>query len=344
MSDSELERRIKYYNEDYEQEFGTSCNHFVCPILFKDEDVEMCRAHIINDALRTSSKWVPQRKDIDNFYGSAIEADFVGGMEHIGRDARELFLDSKSRLNLKPKIEFQGKNVEYFFSKGDAPVVAGQTIVNVTNGAEVTISQFNLKIPTETLLAADRRAITLVIEKDYRPWIVAAVLKAAHLTLFDMMGYHHVRSSTGTLLASILRQFYEDVGGEHAVADQVVKKYFSPHEAMISPLFVKDEGALRGSAEDNLFLVCYTANDVPFILGVIVRVKRHRFCVFLPTDQGIDTYYGFLKNPPQSVRARLARFLPATATTGSAWEIDTEDMRLPLGQVLPENWPASFSE
>jgi hypothetical protein len=344
MTDVELHRRIAEFNTNYTTETGNATNHFFCPILFKDENVEMCRAHIVNDKLRTNSAWVPQRKDIDNFYGSVIEAEFVGVIEDLGKDLSEVFLDRESRRKHKPKIELEGKEIEYFFPKGVPPEVIGQTTVDVAKGSGATIAQMNLKISPEALLAAERREMVLVLERDYRPWVIAAVLKAAHLSLFQMMGYHHVFSSTGIFLASILRDFYELTGGNHSVADEVVTRYFSAHEAMIAPLFVKDNGVLRGSAEDNMFLTCFTGSDVPFIFGVIVRAKRHRFCVFLPTDQATDTYFGFLKNHPQSVRARLTRFRNSKDLSTLVWEIDTHDLRLPLGQALPEDWPVTREE
>ena len=47
-------------------------------ILYKDEDVALCKAHVINQASQNVSRvWTVQRQDIDNFHGSNFEADFV---------------------------------------------------------------------------------------------------------------------------------------------------------------------------------------------------------------------------------------------------------------------------
>jgi len=74
----ELKKKIENLNTDYLSVVGHPFHHFFCPILFKDEDVALCKAHVINQAFQNVSRvWTVQRQDIDNFYGSNFEADFV---------------------------------------------------------------------------------------------------------------------------------------------------------------------------------------------------------------------------------------------------------------------------
>src|SRR5262245_16361152 len=71
-----LRRRVEDYRTDYRCVTGKPFEYFFCPILRTDEDVQLCRGHIVSDAFG-SNLWVPQRADVDNFFGAAIEADFV---------------------------------------------------------------------------------------------------------------------------------------------------------------------------------------------------------------------------------------------------------------------------
>jgi hypothetical protein len=73
-----MEQVLDLLRADYPAVTGSPFSHFYCPILFRDEDVELCRAHIVNRAFPDSNKtWTVQRADVDNFYGGMFEADFV---------------------------------------------------------------------------------------------------------------------------------------------------------------------------------------------------------------------------------------------------------------------------
>jgi len=63
-----IQSRLKKLNIDYSQIKGQPFVYFFCPILFRDDDVLLCKAHIINLAFPGSSRdRTVQRKDIDNF-------------------------------------------------------------------------------------------------------------------------------------------------------------------------------------------------------------------------------------------------------------------------------------
>lgn len=72
-----LKSWLKELLTDYSKIGNPPFKHFYCPILFKDENVELCKGHIVNSAFQESSrKWIVQRKDGDNFFGSKFESDF----------------------------------------------------------------------------------------------------------------------------------------------------------------------------------------------------------------------------------------------------------------------------
>ena len=50
MNETIKQTKLDELNTDYAQIKGQAFSHFFCPILFRDEDVELCEAHIINQA------------------------------------------------------------------------------------------------------------------------------------------------------------------------------------------------------------------------------------------------------------------------------------------------------
>lgn len=72
--DADTRRKLDELRSDYRAVVGSPFSHFFCPIVFLDEDVDLCRAHIVNRAFPESSRsWTVQRTDVDNFYGSTFE-------------------------------------------------------------------------------------------------------------------------------------------------------------------------------------------------------------------------------------------------------------------------------
>ena len=73
-----VKNKLEKLRNNFKTIEGRPFNKFYCPILFKDEDEDLCEAHIINKAFKNSSKkWTVQRADVDNFYGTYFESDFV---------------------------------------------------------------------------------------------------------------------------------------------------------------------------------------------------------------------------------------------------------------------------
>ena len=50
----QVEKLLGLLRADYESVTGSPFQHFFCPILYRDEDTELCRAHVINRAFRES--------------------------------------------------------------------------------------------------------------------------------------------------------------------------------------------------------------------------------------------------------------------------------------------------
>jgi len=72
-----LKRKLDRLRSDYQAVTGSPFSHFYCPILYQDDNAELCEAHIVNKAFAESDRSsTVQRTDVDNFYGRCFEADF----------------------------------------------------------------------------------------------------------------------------------------------------------------------------------------------------------------------------------------------------------------------------
>ena len=70
--------RVGMLRADFEEVTGSPFKHFFCPILYQDDPVELCRAHIVNRAFEGAPRaWTVQRKDVDNHFGSRFESGFT---------------------------------------------------------------------------------------------------------------------------------------------------------------------------------------------------------------------------------------------------------------------------
>lgn len=319
-----LRERLTVFNADFERQTGEPFRHFFCPILRVDEDAALCMGHVIPKSLG-GTLWVPQRSDVDNFFGYVAEADFSFAVSDRNAGVTDMFLDPILRKRHSPKLEYMGQGIEYYFPK-EFKDIEGHTPVHIA-GADGTMQKaFVVKMSKEQFLELCEKDVTLKVERDYVAAVAASVLKAAHLTLFQMMRYEHVFSVPGLYLADILREFVlAHRGKPRKELDGELRKSFGPHSSMVLPVTMLDESVLRGTLNDHRMLACFGATTGIFAVGVIVKVATDMFCVFLPTDQGkaIDTYFSFLKNPPSSILVKVLQFRKCNDTGDSQWETDS---------------------
>jgi len=78
LSSSDFTRRLEFLRADHERVYGRPFEHFYCPLLFRDEPVKLAKGHVYPQAFTgTDRKWTVQRKDVESWFGSMFEADFV---------------------------------------------------------------------------------------------------------------------------------------------------------------------------------------------------------------------------------------------------------------------------
>jgi hypothetical protein len=162
-----LQSKLETLRMDYNQVRGHPFAYFYCPILFRDEDVPLCKAHIVNQAFPNSaSNWTVQRKDVDNFYGSVFEADFLAFRYSKNRSVENALTDRMLQKQLNPQILLDDKQLDYFFSGGDIP--EHFTRLNIEHEGQVV--QFGLKLPPESVLAATNQKWEVSISDSLPIW------------------------------------------------------------------------------------------------------------------------------------------------------------------------------
>jgi hypothetical protein len=335
----ELHRRLEELRNDFAEQTGHRFEHFYCPILRRDEPSPLCRGHIVPDAFDTCGKWLPQRQDVDNFYGSVAEADFVRVVEDRGKRLPDLWLDPTLRKRHRPKIQFHGKPLGHYFPEMVSSR-SGQVPVEVVDDRTGTIHNVALRITLDEARSLDGKDVQLVVDRDYRPAVIASVLKAAHLTLFGMLGYRYVFSPPGIYLADILAAFFlEENNRARTEVLNALARYFLPLARMAAAMPVASE-TYRGTVFDNRLIGCVGASGRIFATGVIVPAAGDMFCVFLPTygSVEVETYFGFLNEPPPSIAVRLMELSPPDDTCAvEYWKVSGgEPGRISLRATLPD--------
>jgi hypothetical protein len=335
-----LKARVETLKADFQAETGAPFKHFFCPFLHVDELVPLCEGHIINEAFGTFNAWVPQRQDLDNFFGSKVEADFISAVQDRTKTAFEKWIDPKLNRRYRPQLFSKGVPVEHYITK-EIKSVPGHTPLVVTNtGGDILGNLVIKQVPDEVkaLHATDMQVVAMP-PATFVPAIIASVLKAAHLTMFNMMGYKHVFSTAGLYLAGILREFYEKFKNskKRSLANELASA-FRPHASLISPMILKNPPILAGTALDNRLLAAIGGTEGLFAIGVLIPASPDdAFCVWLPSSHGktIDTYFSFLKEPPPSIAVKLIQFCPADGEHQAHWITSKEEpIRLEMADKL----------
>lgn len=317
-------KKLEGLRSDYASVVGVPFESFYCPVTFRDDDTELCRAHLVNQAfVHASRRWTIQRKDVDGFYGAFFESDFVK-LQLGGAADEEPFavLADKRRAQLQPAVYLDGERIEHYVAHNDVPPQHSKFAVDF---AGKTVS-LGLKLhPDETLAAADRNW-EIRIEKDVRLGALVSLLKSAHLTLFEMLGYRYALSAGGHFMGStILGEFFTR---NHCLPRASILanafSHFSEFANMVRPAFATDHG-LKGTAVDGLLHMCTRGTEIRWAFLVQIKTGDSLHAVLVPTFDdpvGIELFLRFLQNDEENIDAALTKF------DGEKWLIAKEMRRL----------------
>jgi len=325
-----LEARLQALQSDFESVAGAPFETFYCPMTFRDEHVELCRGHILPKAFPDSARsWTVQRKDIDGFFGTTLEAEYVT-LRHKGiRRAAEGLVDPGLARELQPKVRLRGKEVEFYRPKGTVPSHHTPVVVDCSHGP----IQLVLKMSPSEILAAEGRDWELGFERDLRVPVLATALKSAHLTLFHLVGYRYVLSAAGHFVGwDVLGSFFSaQAGKSRAEARAAAHEHFKPYVNMVRPL-LRFPDSLQGTLSDRKLYLCKT-DAWPWAILLFVRTGKFMHSVVLPCfdqDHAVARYLRFLDGNDRSFTAYLTEF------DGDQWKVSTE------GKLF--EWPESRFE
>jgi hypothetical protein len=331
----DIARDIERFRADFALMSDGPFKYFHCPILLNDEDVELCMGHIVNEAIpNSSSKSVVQRKDIDNFYGSLVENHFTTAMKAKQVDVGSMIFDPDLRRRIPWKLKLADKQVDVY-----EPVKTHSTthpIVQIQseNGGVLNLA---LKLSAEQLPDAGR--LQIVVDHNYVPEATASLLKAAHLTMFSIFGYHHVYSPSGLMVADILKKFYDDNRHRDRKAQsQAATEYFPQFAGMVIPLGGYNESLLKGSIDDHRFIRCIGSSGDWYALGVLVRTDNTMHIVLLAPDDAthMDTYFELIADMyRKDFRFQFLDFVPETKTEGAYWKGYQQEFQFDPGVPVP---------
>ncbi len=202
----EIRSRLQAMQDDYSAVTGSRFQHFYCPILYKDEPVELQRGHIVNRAFQGAARaWVVQRKDVDNFYGAFFEDEFTSIEAVRNWKDSNVLIDKKLQRKIKPRLLVDGKNIDFYLAKDQVP--SHFTPLRI-DGDHSTI--IGLKMNSVEALAAAEADWEIEVARDLRLPTLVSLIKAAHLTQFHLLGYRYLFSAAGRWVGrDILGEFFQ---------------------------------------------------------------------------------------------------------------------------------------
>lgn len=322
-----IKAKLAKLRTDFAQIKGEPFSYFHCPILFVDEDVPLSKAHIVNRAFTDSAKnWTIQRTDVDNFYGSAFEADFVA-LNHVENfSIEEALSDEKLGKSFRPRILLDGSTVKHFHSRESVP----RNFTRLDIELESRVVQIGIKMTPGDFFAATNRSWEVEVSKDVRISALVSLIKAGQLTLFEMLGYRYALSAGGYFVGrQILGEFFmQNRGNSRTEILESARPYFREFTHMVRPL--QSTGLeFQGTISDQLMLLCGGMRS-PWALIVFVRTAHIMNAVLMPIFDDPDAvarFLNFLMNDNEIIEANLCRF------DDDYWNIDVKEYKI--------SWPKS---
>lgn len=317
---------LEKLNNDFSEVLGEPFVHFFCPILFRDEQTELCQAHIINKAFPSSTReCTVQRADVDSFYGSRFESDFVDVAKFKRRSLLGILADRSLSKRFNATLLLNGNPVEHFHPTGKVPESFSRVQIGNLNPA----MPLGLKMHASQVIANANEQWEIEVSRDLRLPMLVSTIKAAHLSLFKMVGYSYAFSASGYFVGRmILGEFFLQ---NHTIRKRDITirahEFFRDYVHMVRPVISTTFGA-EGTITDRMMFMCMGSSGVAWAFIVLVKTDEQLHGVMIPTLQSadqVDAFLGFLNNTNSSIQVSTCRF------AGDKWEVSQGTM--------PMTWP-----
>lgn len=158
---------------------------------------------------------------------------------------------------------------------------------------------------------------------------MVSLLKAAHLTLFEILGYQYAFSVGGYFVGrQILGEFFNQ---NHSKPKSKVLEnsfqFFREFTHMVRPVLSIDAD-IKGTISDRKMFICRGRKGLPWGLMVFVRIMNSFHAVLIPIfdePETVEIFMNFLKNENESLDVTLCKF------DQDHWEISEN--------ITSMNWP-----
>lgn len=320
--------RVEVLRSDFEEVTGAPFEHFYCPILYRDEPVELCKAHIVNRVFEGAPRaWTVQRKDVDNHFGSKFESGFTALADYEDIMAQGGLTEKRLPSQFKTRVLAGSEEIPYFSAR--KPPGPEFTPLRVSDRHPWI---FLRRTPDEVDgLLDDRWCIETTA--DLSVSVAVSLIKSAHLTLFDLLGYRYALSCGGHLVgAEVLGSLFRaTVSSSVRDAEEKARSILKEWAHVVRPMKGGVWG-VGGTITDRSLLIAWTGSGNPW--GAIVRVAFQGidFAVLLPCSWRADemaTYLDFMRNGHEEIRVTIAQLDPERGQMG----VDE--------RCFPLRWPKS---
>lgn len=181
-------------------------------------------------------------------------------------------------------------------------------------------------MPPEDVLAKINRDWHINISKDLQLSALVSLIKSAHLTLFETLGYRYALSAGGSFVGrQILGVFYEwnKSKGKSEVLRNAIS-YFHDFVHMVRPLKSNNLGFL-GTISDKQLLTCRDHNNNIWALIVFIRINKDLHAVLIPIFDSMDNipkFLEFLRNDKELIEVNYCRF------KNESWEVSNKNIEI----------------
>jgi hypothetical protein len=327
-----IKSEVEKLNWSFVEKTGEPFAHFFCPILFRDEETELCKAHIINKAFSNSTReCTVQRADVDSFYGSRFEADFIGIEMYKGCSLLDIVADPSLSKRFNATVLHKGTPVEHFYSRAEIPEKFSR--LDVPN-LDASLA-FGLKMQSSDLIAAaGDQQWEIEVSRDLSLSMLVSTIKAAHLSLFKMLGYRYALRQAGYFIGrTILGEFFlENCEKSKQDLSHRALQFFREFVHMVRPI-ISTTIEMQGTVTDGLAFLCMGGSGSPWAVIVLVKTEEQLYGVMVPTFESpdqIDAFLSFLKNTNSSIRVATGQLEEDKWTVSK----DTAQMTWPKDGVL----------
>ena len=151
-------------------------------------------------------------------------------------------------------------------------------------------------MPPSEVMSAARRKWEIVVSEDIRVQALVSLIKGAHLTLFELLGYRYALSAGGRFVG-------RDILGEFFTQNRSLRKsevfdnalaFFREFEHMVRPVESLTID-VAGTVTDRQLFVCTGSGGIAWALIVLIKTSAKLHAVMIPVFDELDAVPAFFK-------------------------------------------------